>query len=150
MPRTYICWPTYLFRTMLGLPLAGSLAISLSSLVDAAAVPTRQTIFLNRDDSESWQSFIRAPSSRHITPQSIVKNSVVGNVTNPSGIITSEDPTILSRQALDSDPPCLTVDFGKTPSVCWVSTSAALVRHLAAMVGSDRALRLPSPRPCSS
>ena len=101
---------------MVGLPLAGAigvLGVGLGSLAEAAALPRRQSVLPGSGTSTSWQSFIRTPSRPRITPQRVVDGSVVGNVTNPTGFITGNGPTVLSRGTSDPNPPCLTVDFGQ-------------------------------------
>jgi len=63
--------------------------------------------------SDSWHKYVRAPSSATVQPKSIVSASVTGSVSNPTGLINGDGPTILSRRHSSDDVPCLVVDFGQ-------------------------------------
>ncbi len=101
---------------MVGLPLAGAIGVfgvGLGSLAEAAFLPRRQGVLPGSGTSTSWQSFVRTPARPRITPQRVIDGSVVGNVTNPTGFLTGNGATVLSRGSSDPNPPCMTVDFGQ-------------------------------------
>lgn len=65
-------------------------------------------------NSESWQQYVRSPQNRTIYPQSIVSNLTMGNVTNPSGLLSpSGGVTTLYRSNGSATPPTIVIDFGQ-------------------------------------
>ena len=55
-----------------------------------------QTQLLRKPD---WQRYIRSPKTNIIHPVGILSDLTEGNVTNPTGLVTGDGPTILTRTA---------------------------------------------------
>lgn len=88
-------------------------AVSHITRVKASSSPRPQQIRAT-NDTPSWQQYVRAPSSRIVTPVKIVANETLGNVTNPDALLTSGGAlTILTRESTSSDIPTIVVDFGQ-------------------------------------
>lgn len=64
-------------------------------------------------DDDSWHKYVRAPSSRNVSPSAVVQGSVSGNVSNPAGLIDGNNPTVLTRRTTTDTIPSLVVDFGQ-------------------------------------
>lgn len=64
-------------------------------------------------DDKSWHKYVKAPSSKHVSPKGIVQGSPSGDVSNPDGLIDGTSPTVLTRRTTDDDIPSLIVDFGQ-------------------------------------
>jgi hypothetical protein len=75
--------------------------------IDASRLRSRQ----NWDD-DSWHKYVRAPSSNVLKPKGILEANTTGDVSNPSGLVTGDGPTILARESADDEPPTIIVDFG--------------------------------------
>ncbi|KAK8040864.1 alpha-L-rhamnosidase [Apiospora phragmitis] len=67
------------------------------------------------DDDPSWHKYVRAPSSRFITPKAVLTGYTVGNVTNVEGLVTGESVAHLTRarNASSDDVPTIVLDFGQ-------------------------------------
>ncbi|CZT12311.1 related to alpha-L-rhamnosidase A [Rhynchosporium agropyri] len=68
---------------------------------------------LNRQDD--WQKYIRSPPNELVRPVRVLGNYTRGNVTNPDGLVTGKELTLLTRRATaQSDiTPVIVVDFGQ-------------------------------------
>jgi hypothetical protein len=64
-------------------------------------------------DARSWHKYVRAPSSDTVIPKGIVSGSSTAGVSNPSGLINGDGPTVLSRHHSSDPVPSLVVDFGQ-------------------------------------
>ncbi|KIM97618.1 glycoside hydrolase family 78 protein [Oidiodendron maius Zn] len=72
--------------------------------------------------SDSWQQYIRGPSTNIVYPVQILSNYTTGNVTNPEGLLQQDGSTILSRAQPSTPPswptgtppavPTIVLDFG--------------------------------------
>jgi len=71
-----------------------------------------------------WQKYIRSPKTNIIHPVGILSDFTRGNVTNPTGLVTGDGPTVFTRTApsnisrtLRTNPtdatPVIVVDFGQ-------------------------------------
>jgi hypothetical protein len=63
-------------------------------------------------NGDSWHKYVRSPESTLVKPASIVEGNTTGNVSNPSGLITGDAPTVLTRESVDEEAPSIVVDFG--------------------------------------
>lgn len=75
--------------------------------IDATRLRSRQ----NWDD-DNWHKYVRAPSSHVVRPKGILEANTTGDVSNPSGLITGDGPTILTRESVEDEAPMIIVDFG--------------------------------------
>ncbi|CAN8097334.1 unnamed protein product [Discula destructiva] len=65
-----------------------------------------------QSDSTTWQKYVRAPSSKTITPVAWLEAYSKGNITNPNGIV-GDGVTTLTRKDTDDDMPSIVLDFGQ-------------------------------------
>lgn len=70
----------------------------------AIASPTAISRTKARASSDSWQQYVRAPSSDIVAPTAIVSSLTTGNVTNPEGFLQDGGSTILSRPQPQTPP----------------------------------------------
>lgn len=96
----------YIFRTTDNMMLYSLCALLLSY------VHWRQCLAASSATADSWQKYIRGPSSRIVYPASVVSNYTTGNVTNPEGLVNDQGPTILTRTPTDTDIPTIVLYFG--------------------------------------
>lgn len=75
--------------------------------IDASRLRSRQIW-----DDDSWHKYVRAPSSNVVKPKGILEANTTGDVSNPSGLITGDGPTILTRESVENEAPTIIVDFG--------------------------------------
>ncbi|KAB5570178.1 alpha-L-rhamnosidase A [Coniochaeta sp. 2T2.1] len=78
------------------------------------ALESRGANIVDRDtlSDNNWHKYVRAPSSETVTPKGIVSGSSTDGVSNPSGIVTGDGVTVLSRLHSSDPVPALIVDFG--------------------------------------
>lgn len=77
-----------------------------SALCGSLAIASPVAQLRAKPNSDSWQQYVRGPSSNIVTPTGIVTNYTAGNVTNPEGFLQAGGSTILSRsQPSTSTPP---------------------------------------------
>lgn len=62
---------------------------------------------------DSWHKYVRSPTSDIVEPIRIVPGTIMGNVTNPDGLIRKEEIMVLTRSAASNDIPSVTLDFGR-------------------------------------
>jgi hypothetical protein len=72
----------------------------------------RQCLAISSAAPDSWQQYVRGPSSRIVYPTSVVSNYTTGNVTNPEGLVNGQGQTILTRSLTDTEIPTIVLDFG--------------------------------------
>ncbi|KAH8909846.1 Six-hairpin glycosidase [Coniochaeta sp. PMI_546] len=77
--------------------------------------PSPEVNIADRDTSsaDTWHKYVRAPSSETVTPKGIVSGSLFGSVSNPSGLVNGDGPTVLKRLHSSDSIPSLVVDFGQ-------------------------------------
>lgn len=63
-------------------------------------------------DGTTWQKYVRASSSKTISPVAWLENHSTGNIINPGGIV-GDGTTTLTREIGDEVMPSLVVDFGQ-------------------------------------
>lgn len=63
-------------------------------------------------DSATWQQYVRAPSSKTISPVTWLSQYSSGNITNPGGIV-GDGVTTLTRRDEDEVMPSIVLDFGQ-------------------------------------
>ena len=66
-----------------------------------------------RDQDPSWHQYVRSPVSKIVTPVAIGADSIIGNVSNPTGLLDGQGATVLSRSDQDDLLPAIVVDFGQ-------------------------------------
>ena len=77
----------------------------------ATAMPHVQQ-FLEPSNNTEWHRFVRAPTSRIVSPAQIVANYTAGNVSGVDALITKSGNLVLTRLN-ESDPvPTIVLDFG--------------------------------------
>ncbi|KAH0499773.1 hypothetical protein TgHK011_006940 [Trichoderma gracile] len=63
--------------------------------------------------NHSWHQYVRSPVSRIVKPAGIVADSIVGNVSNPTGLVDGLGATVLSRSDKGDLLPTIVADFGQ-------------------------------------
>lgn len=104
MPSVFLFWVAVV------LLFAGEISCT---VFGPAGIPQQYLYDRTSSRDNSWHKYVRAPSSRTVSPKGIVQGSVSGNVSNPYGLIDGEHPTILTRQTTADSIPSLVVDFGQ-------------------------------------
>jgi hypothetical protein len=66
-----------------------------------------------RDEDPTWHRYVRSPGSKVVKPTGILLDSIVGNVSNPTGLIHGLGATVLSRSNDIDLLPTIVVDFGQ-------------------------------------
>lgn len=87
--------------------LAASTIAQVEASIDASRLRSRQTW-----EDESWHKYVRAPASNVVKPKGILEGNTTGDVSNPTGLITGDGPTVLTRESADDKAPTVIVDFG--------------------------------------
>ncbi|KAK8031908.1 hypothetical protein PG990_001642 [Apiospora arundinis] len=69
------------------------------------------------DDEPGWHKYVRAPSTRLVTPKVVLTNYTLGNVTGVEGLIDGKSVALLTRSqnssGTDDIPPTIVLDFGQ-------------------------------------
>lgn len=75
--------------------------------------PEVNIAYRDTSSDDTWHKYVRAPSSETVTPKGIVSGSLFGSVSNPSGLVNGDGPTVLKRLHSSDPIPSLVVDFGQ-------------------------------------
>ncbi|KAH8816542.1 Six-hairpin glycosidase-like protein [Xylogone sp. PMI_703] len=87
----------------------------LTEIISATAQEVSQRVIaLEEDTNESWTKYVRSPPSTLIHPVKILSQYTLGNVTNPTGLLsTGSGSTVLSRASPNYTSPTIVIDFGQ-------------------------------------
>ena len=87
------------------------LAITSAALV-ARSSPNSPRQAIAAPDA-SWTKYVRSPSSKTVTPVSILSQYTAGNVTNADSLVgQGQGPAVLARAATNDTVPIIVLDFG--------------------------------------
>lgn len=89
-----------------------SLTLALFAILTVAHPAPRNRLGSRQFDSTTWQQYVRAPSSKTITPVTWLEDYSTGDITNPGGIV-GDGVTVLTRKDDDDVMPSIVLDFGQ-------------------------------------
>ncbi|KAL7809368.1 family 78 glycoside hydrolase [Trichoderma aethiopicum] len=86
----------------------------LAALLTSFALLIAPSLATAKDNTDpSWHQYVRSPVAKVVKPVGIVPESIVGNVSNPTGLIDGSGATVLSRSNEGDPLPTIVVDFGQ-------------------------------------
>lgn len=96
---TVVPWGVYLIFVIFAILTSGTLA-------------SRNALRARQLDSTTWQKYVRAPSSKTLSPVRWLEDYSTGNINNPGGIV-GDGVTTLTRRVGDDVMPSIVLDFGQ-------------------------------------
>lgn len=78
----------------------------------AGTAAARNGLRARQLDSTTWQKYVRAPSSKTLSPTTWLEDYSTGNITNPGGL-AGDGVTTLTRKIDDEVMPSIVLDFGQ-------------------------------------
>ncbi|KAI1078475.1 glycoside hydrolase family 78 protein [Whalleya microplaca] len=73
---------------------------------------SKQPVQAQANDT-SWHRYVRAPATTIVTPKAVLSEYTLGEIVNPSGLITAENATVLLRKDNSTQKPSQVIDFGQ-------------------------------------
>lgn len=87
------------------------ISVIFATLTSGTPAP-RNALRARQLDSTTWQKYVRAPSSKTLSPLKWLEDYSTGSITNPGGII-GNGVTTLTRNVGDDVLPSIVLDFGQ-------------------------------------
>ncbi|RFU26408.1 hypothetical protein B7463_g9932, partial [Scytalidium lignicola] len=95
-----------------------SFALLLTLIIEVVSAssqePSQYAIKSNNEITDSWSRYVRSPPTTLVHPVQILSQYTAGNVTNPTGLLsTGSGSTILFRASSNETSPTIVIDFGQ-------------------------------------